>query len=147
MNSQKKISTIKDRTRLVSIVIFCLPLCSMQENIDFIPHWFFIVYEKLKANNIALAKALSKEKQESQRLFSQNLALNSEIQDLGVACNVRNVSIILLRTLSESQQNFENYVVADMVYNNQNNIRGQSKNLTFSSLNNDNSIFIHNWIS
>lgn len=43
--------------------------------------------EKLKINNNSLAKALSKEKQESQLLFSQNVALVAEVQDLGLACS------------------------------------------------------------
>ena len=43
--------------------------------------------EKLKINNNSLAKALSKEKQESQLLFSQNVALIAEVQDLGLACS------------------------------------------------------------
>ena len=43
--------------------------------------------EKLKINNHSLAKALSKEKQESQLLFSQNVALVAEVQDLGLACS------------------------------------------------------------
>nr|XP_033321104.1 uncharacterized protein LOC117217541 [Megalopta genalis]XP_033321105.1 uncharacterized protein LOC117217541 [Megalopta genalis] len=50
--------------------------------------------EKLKTNNNSLAKALSKEKQETKLLFSQNVALLGEIQDLGSACNKRD-SLIL----------------------------------------------------
>ncbi|OAD62936.1 hypothetical protein WN48_07115 [Eufriesea mexicana] len=45
--------------------------------------------KKLQNNNNSLAKALSKEKQESQLLFSQNVALIAEVQDLGLACNKR----------------------------------------------------------
>ncbi|XP_076171673.1 uncharacterized protein LOC143148831 isoform X2 [Ptiloglossa arizonensis] len=50
--------------------------------------------EKLKNNNNSLAKALSKEKQESQFLFSQNVALRAEVQDLGLACNKRDDAIV-----------------------------------------------------
>ncbi|XP_076238316.1 uncharacterized protein LOC143181668 isoform X2 [Calliopsis andreniformis] len=49
--------------------------------------------EKLKSNNNSLAKALSKEKQESQLLFSQNVALIAEVQDLGLACSKRDAVI------------------------------------------------------
>ncbi|XP_012150493.2 uncharacterized protein LOC100877238 isoform X1 [Megachile rotundata] len=49
--------------------------------------------EKLKSNNCSLAKALSKEKHESQLLFSQNVALIAEVQDLGTACNKRDAVI------------------------------------------------------
>ena len=49
--------------------------------------------EKLKINNNSLAKALSKEKQESQLLFSQNVALIAEVQDLGLACSKSDVVI------------------------------------------------------
>lgn len=51
------------------------------------------VCKKLQNNNNSLAKALSKQKQESQLLFSENVALIAEVQDLGVACNKRDVSI------------------------------------------------------
>ncbi|KAK0162489.1 hypothetical protein PV327_006263 [Microctonus hyperodae] len=53
-------------------------------------------YEKFKAtkaNNNALARALSKEKQESQYLFSQNIELTSQLQDMGVLVNNRNETI------------------------------------------------------
>ncbi|KAG7199569.1 hypothetical protein KM043_014178 [Ampulex compressa] len=51
------------------------------------------LYEKLKSNNNSLARALSKEKQECQLLFSQNVALVAEVQDLGLACNKRDMVI------------------------------------------------------
>ncbi|EFN76476.1 hypothetical protein EAI_04902 [Harpegnathos saltator] len=47
------------------------------------------LYEKLKNNNSYLAKALSEEKQNCQSLFSQNLALIAEVQDLRLACTSR----------------------------------------------------------
>ncbi|XP_053997197.1 uncharacterized protein LOC128886385 isoform X1 [Hylaeus anthracinus] len=50
--------------------------------------------EKLKSNNNSLAKALSKEKQECQILFSQNVALRAEVQDLGMKCNKRDDAIV-----------------------------------------------------
>lgn len=50
------------------------------------------VCKQLQNNNNLLAKALSKEKHESQLLFSQNVALIAEVQDLGLACNKRDVS-------------------------------------------------------
>ncbi|KAF7993196.1 hypothetical protein HCN44_006256 [Aphidius gifuensis] len=40
------------------------------------------IYEKLKNNNIALARALSKEKQECQYLYSQNIKLTGQVQDM-----------------------------------------------------------------
>ncbi|XP_034180376.2 uncharacterized protein LOC117604420 isoform X4 [Osmia lignaria lignaria] len=43
--------------------------------------------EKLRSNNYSLAKALSKEKEKTQLLFSQNVALVAEVQDLGSACS------------------------------------------------------------
>ncbi|XP_043481397.1 uncharacterized protein DDB_G0284459-like [Leptopilina heterotoma] len=46
-------------------------------------------YEKLKNNNHSLARALSQEKQESQSLFSQNVALVAEVHDLEFACKRR----------------------------------------------------------
>lgn len=58
--------------------------------------FFFPVYEKLKNNNNFLAKALSKEKQNNQSLFTQNVQLIAEIQQLNVICNTRNVSIIYI---------------------------------------------------
>ncbi|XP_071565441.1 uncharacterized protein [Temnothorax nylanderi] len=51
------------------------------------------LYEKLKHNNIYLAKALSKEKQNSQSLFTQNVELIGEIQQLHLVCNTRNTVI------------------------------------------------------
>ncbi|KAL6434679.1 hypothetical protein ACFW04_006189 [Cataglyphis niger] len=48
------------------------------------------LYEKLKSNNNFLAKALSKEKQNNQSLFTQNVQLIAEIQQLNVICNTRN---------------------------------------------------------
>ncbi|CAK9824055.1 hypothetical protein ANTRET_LOCUS2289 [Anthophora retusa] len=50
--------------------------------------------KKLQSNNNSLAKALSTERQESQLLFSQNVALISEVQDLGLACNKRDAVIL-----------------------------------------------------
>ncbi|KOC59920.1 hypothetical protein WH47_10480 [Habropoda laboriosa] len=50
--------------------------------------------KKLQSNNNSLAKALSTEKQESQLLFSQNVALIAEVQDLGLACNKRDAVIL-----------------------------------------------------
>lgn len=49
-------------------------------------------YQKLKFNNHALAKALSQEKQENQLLFSRNVELIAEQQNLIYACNQRDVS-------------------------------------------------------
>ncbi|XP_051162760.1 homeobox protein 5-like [Leptopilina boulardi] len=46
-------------------------------------------YEKLKNNNHSLARALSQEKQESQSLFSQNVALIAEVHELEYACKRR----------------------------------------------------------
>lgn len=46
-------------------------------------------YEKLRSNNSCLAKALSKQKEKGQLLFSQNVALLAEVQDLSSACNKR----------------------------------------------------------
>jgi len=57
--------------------------------------FFLLVYEKLKHNNNHLAKALSKEKQNNQELFTQNVELVGEIQQLNLICNTRNVSIII----------------------------------------------------
>ncbi|XP_011874214.1 PREDICTED: uncharacterized protein LOC105565542 [Vollenhovia emeryi] len=51
------------------------------------------LYEKLKNNNSYLAKALSKEKQNNQSLFSQNVELIGEVQQLHVICNTRNTVI------------------------------------------------------
>lgn len=51
------------------------------------------LYEKLKHNNNYLAKALSKEKQNSQALFTQNVELIGEIQQLNLVCNTRNTVI------------------------------------------------------
>ncbi|XP_076621733.1 uncharacterized protein LOC143342117 isoform X1 [Colletes latitarsis] len=50
--------------------------------------------QKLRNNNNSLAKALSKEKQESQFLFSQNVALRAEVQDLGLECHKRDNAIV-----------------------------------------------------
>lgn len=49
--------------------------------------------KQLQNNNNLLAKALSKERHESQLLFSQNVALIAEVQDLGLACNKRDAII------------------------------------------------------
>jgi len=54
------------------------------------------VYEKLKNNNSYLAKALTHEKENNQSLFTQNLALISEIQELRLGYNVQDVSIIYI---------------------------------------------------
>ncbi|KAL2737470.1 putative WRKY transcription factor protein 1 isoform X1 [Vespula maculifrons] len=51
-------------------------------------------YEKLRSNNSSLAKALSKQKQKGQLLFSQNVALLAEVQDLSSACNKRDNTIL-----------------------------------------------------
>ncbi|EGI68821.1 hypothetical protein G5I_02474 [Acromyrmex echinatior] len=51
------------------------------------------LYEKLKHNNNHLAKALSKEKQNNQELFTQNVELVGEIQQLNLICNTRNTVI------------------------------------------------------
>ncbi|KYQ49099.1 hypothetical protein ALC60_11826 [Trachymyrmex zeteki] len=51
------------------------------------------LYEKLKHNNNHLAKALSKEKQNNQALFTQNVELVGEIQQLNLVCNTRNTVI------------------------------------------------------
>lgn len=45
--------------------------------------------KQLQSNNNSLAKALSKEKQASQMLFSENVDLTAMVQDLGLACNKR----------------------------------------------------------
>ncbi|KZC13523.1 hypothetical protein WN55_05075 [Dufourea novaeangliae] len=49
--------------------------------------------EKLKSNNNYLAKALSKKKQECNLLFTRNVNLIAEVQDLGSACNKCNSTI------------------------------------------------------
>ncbi|XP_068975778.1 serine-rich adhesin for platelets-like [Bombus flavifrons] len=49
--------------------------------------------KQLQSNNNSLARALSKEKHEGQLLFSQNVALIAEVQDLGLACNKRDAII------------------------------------------------------
>ncbi|XP_029172745.1 probable serine/threonine-protein kinase clkA [Nylanderia fulva] len=51
------------------------------------------LYEKLKSNNSFLAKALSKEKQNSQSLFTQNVQLIAENQQLNLVCNTQNTVI------------------------------------------------------
>ncbi|XP_066591282.1 putative mediator of RNA polymerase II transcription subunit 24 isoform X1 [Prorops nasuta] len=61
-----------------------------------------LLCEKLKNNNNHLAKALAKEKQEVHLLFTQNVALNSQVQDLGIACNKRDN--IILNVLNNSNQ-------------------------------------------
>ncbi|XP_078052332.1 uncharacterized protein LOC144478379 [Augochlora pura] len=58
--------------------------------------------KKLKTNNNSLAKALSKEKQETKLLFSQNVALLEQIQDLGSACNKRNA--VILNILKDAKE-------------------------------------------
>lgn len=60
--------------------------------------FLFAVYEKLKSNNSYLAKALSQEKQNCQSLFSQNLALIAEVQELRLACTSRDVNINVILT-------------------------------------------------
>ncbi|CAL7939590.1 unnamed protein product [Xylocopa violacea] len=52
-----------------------------------------LLCKELQSNNNTLAKALSKEKQESQLLFSQNIGLLSEVQDLTLARNKRDTVI------------------------------------------------------
>ncbi|XP_076763356.1 uncharacterized protein LOC143430813 [Xylocopa sonorina] len=52
-----------------------------------------LLCKELQSNNNTLAKALSKEKQESQLLFSQNINLLSEVQDLTAARNKRDTVI------------------------------------------------------
>ncbi|XP_006567511.1 shugoshin 2 [Apis mellifera] len=49
--------------------------------------------KQLKMNNNSLAKALSREKHECQLLFSQNVALIAEVQNLGSACTKRDAII------------------------------------------------------
>lgn len=71
---------------------------------------FLTVYEKLKANNNALARALSKEKQDHQYTFSHSLALTSQIQDMQVAINKRDE--ILSKILQNSKQGLELLVKA-----------------------------------
>lgn len=61
--------------------------------------------EKLKNNNSLLAKALSKEKEEAQLLFSQNVALVAEVQDLGLACNKRDT--VISNVLKNAKQMLE----------------------------------------
>ncbi|XP_014611260.1 PREDICTED: bromodomain-containing protein DDB_G0270170-like isoform X1 [Polistes canadensis] len=51
-------------------------------------------YEHLRSNNSCLAKALSKQKEKKQLLFSQNVALLAEVQDLSSACIKRDNTII-----------------------------------------------------
>ncbi|KAI4502776.1 hypothetical protein M0802_001820 [Mischocyttarus mexicanus] len=51
-------------------------------------------YENLRSNNSSLAKALSKQKQKKQMLFSENVALLAEIQDLSSACIKRDNTIV-----------------------------------------------------
>ncbi|XP_011500705.1 PREDICTED: uncharacterized protein LOC105364474 [Ceratosolen solmsi marchali] len=51
------------------------------------------LFHKLKVNNHSLARALSQEKQESQLLFSRNVELLAEVQDLVHACNNRDLVI------------------------------------------------------
>lgn len=51
------------------------------------------LYEKLKSNNSFLAKALSKEKQTNQSLFTQNVQLIAENQQLNLVCNTQNTVI------------------------------------------------------
>ncbi|XP_015175179.1 PREDICTED: probable serine/threonine-protein kinase roco9 [Polistes dominula] len=51
-------------------------------------------YEYLRSNNSCLAKALSKQKEKRQLLFSQNVALLAEVQDLSSACIKRENTII-----------------------------------------------------
>ncbi|XP_076659405.1 uncharacterized protein LOC143362824 isoform X2 [Halictus rubicundus] len=72
----KRVMDIKKRAQCMKYKSY-IPLC-----------------EKLKTNNNSLAKALSEEKQECQLLFSQNVALNGEVQDLVSACNKRDAVII-----------------------------------------------------
>ncbi|KAH0554186.1 putative uncharacterized protein DDB_G0277255 [Cotesia glomerata] len=69
-----------------------------------------LLYEKLKANNNALARALSKEKQDHQYTFSHSLALTSQIQDMQVAINKRDE--ILSKILQNSKQGLELLVKA-----------------------------------
>lgn len=61
--------------------------------VKIINFFYILAYQKLKVNNHSLAKALSQEKQESQLLFSRNVQLLSEVQDLALACHSRDVSI------------------------------------------------------
>lgn len=51
-------------------------------------------YEHLRSNNSCLAKALSKQKEKKQLLFSQNVALLAEVQDLSSACIKRDNTIM-----------------------------------------------------
>ncbi|KAJ8686811.1 hypothetical protein QAD02_022605 [Eretmocerus hayati] len=60
------------------------------------------LYQKLKHNNHSLAKALTQEKQESQSLFTRNIELLSEVQDLVQACNSRD--LVIGNVLKNSKQ-------------------------------------------
>ncbi|KAK2587576.1 hypothetical protein KPH14_003704 [Odynerus spinipes] len=59
-------------------------------------------YEKLRSNNSCLARALSKQKQKGQLLFTQNVALLAEVQDLSSACNKRDNT--LLKVLQNAKE-------------------------------------------
>ncbi|XP_011694332.1 PREDICTED: uncharacterized protein LOC105453818 isoform X1 [Wasmannia auropunctata] len=63
------------------------------KNVHFKERSYRPLYEKLKHNNNYLAKALSQEKQTNQTLFSQNVDLIGEIQQLNHICNTRNTVI------------------------------------------------------
>ncbi|XP_057328910.1 probable serine/threonine-protein kinase DDB_G0282963 isoform X2 [Microplitis mediator] len=69
-----------------------------------------LLYEKLKANNNALARALSKEKQDHQYTFSHSLALTSQIQEMQISLNKRDE--ILSKILQNSKQGLELLVKA-----------------------------------
>ncbi|XP_011639824.2 LOW QUALITY PROTEIN: uncharacterized protein DDB_G0288805-like [Pogonomyrmex barbatus] len=51
------------------------------------------LYEKIKNNNCYLAKALSEEKQNNQSLFTQNIQLIGEKQQLNLICDTQNTVI------------------------------------------------------
>lgn len=73
---------IRNPSKLCLVVRFFKSIIIFTYLYNFIVIFSFTVYEKLKNNNIALARALSKEKQESQYLYSQNIKLTGQVQDM-----------------------------------------------------------------
>ncbi|XP_026827350.1 dentin sialophosphoprotein-like [Ooceraea biroi] len=63
------------------------------------------LYEKLKSNNNYLAKALSQEKQNNQSLFTQNLDLLSEIQELRLGYNAQDN--VITNVLNNTREMFK----------------------------------------
>ncbi|XP_017884048.1 probable protein phosphatase DDB_G0279461 isoform X2 [Ceratina calcarata] len=61
-----------------------------------------LLCKQLRSNNNSLAKALSKEKQECQVLFSENVDLTAMVQDLGLACNKRDA--VISKVLKNSKE-------------------------------------------